>query len=792
MSKDRSFTEYLDDIDAGFNLSHAFLVDRTQALTVTAESIRALSTFHTRQQKRQYYDRKSKKPREIVVLPKPFLLQSLIFRESTKYEIKQEEELQRGERAIHENTLLLRFIKHLVQVSLSRSFFLTVSMCRILHDYSHRETKLIYESLLQGVKLEEQGEPDPRYKDDDAYRHWKKFVMDETEIRFNGLLLRRTLSHGEERFIPQDDISSLIAYSQKCFKLLTPWKTEHVLPEGWTINCSDIPAFKFEDGYRDAEHAYEVNRMHGILDPHCFSIYTKGLGCPVPEKKLDLPRFFLTDKKDDAMKPPADLDNFVTPERDELRAILSGLTVESRKRRKLFAPVLSIVVDDLQQTTSFNPRESKSTLLTLDSSAELLKIIALENNEEILLSTMLIGFSGVRDGQPWQSALTLEGKQEISLSITPVWVNGVVAKLAVEVGYREKSPVKAAHLSYLQLKNKIDGLNIGWMQMARLITTICIIALALIPGIVAYRALNIGVGTAPDRQNVIIVQINLTQEKIKGTTWEDTNVFADSKARDTATALFSTNDNNNEYNCWGRKVPISLSQLTGISNDRDYINSRETAWNINNAAAYNQSFASAALKSLLPNALLLNRIYNQRPLNQYDVRMQWLLWEADDLYNTNEWVNVTKDTRLDKSREYVNFSADIMVSDYNQSILESRSRTYMDWLKLNTSESRLAAAIITRLGLSSNHWIGFCPPYSHHINQQYGSLFEGNDFKDRSDRLVNAKPRARRRPRIAKTPRHITVDSPPSSNFIDVEDGRSFNGPYWVGHRAVQTPDLLP
>jgi CHAT domain-containing protein/predicted negative regulator of RcsB-dependent stress response len=484
VNEELSLTEAIDDC---FDLSFKILADHLLAQSVTTAALRALPTFHTRQKKRTYYEWKSTKPREVVVLPKPFLLQSIVLYETTKWEIKQERELRRDGQFIHERTLLLRYIKHLVQLSLSRSFYLAVSMCRVLHTYSHSETKLIYESLLQGVMLEEKGEEDLRYKADDAYRHWKMELRGKLKERFKGLLSERVTAHGEERFVAYDDVNALAPYAQKCLELLTPWKTEHVLPDGWPKECADIPAFKFERGYRDAEHLYEVNRMHGIIDPSCFSRYTQGLGCPVPEERLELPCFSMPSDKDGAMKSPIDLDHSVKPDGEAIRAILQGLTVESLKRRNSFAPTLSVVVDDIE-VKRFSPREAKAARLSLEPGAKLLKVFATMENEEVLLSTLLISYSNAKDGEPWESSLTLEGKQEVSLSIVPeLNVGGVVTQLIVDVSYREKSPVKAARLWYLRCKNKAADSNMGGILTPLWRGSFSVVILAVIISVIAHH-----------------------------------------------------------------------------------------------------------------------------------------------------------------------------------------------------------------------------------------------------------------------------------------------------------------
>ena len=168
-------TAQIDDwLNKAFKLAFFIHGRRDIVKQIAASAMNKLETASNAQFKRYYYTptgraETSRATRSRVSLNDLQLLQRLVFVESENFE-KQNETA----KTTSEKNLLVYFIKHLVRISLKRnSFYVTLGISRILHNYGTNDAMEIYNIVVQ----------DPDRVHDDYYRSRKGVLMKELKAR---------------------------------------------------------------------------------------------------------------------------------------------------------------------------------------------------------------------------------------------------------------------------------------------------------------------------------------------------------------------------------------------------------------------------------------------------------------------------------------------------------------------------------------------------------------------------------------------------------------------------------
>ncbi|MDQ3088256.1 MAG: hypothetical protein M3Q78_06615 [Acidobacteriota bacterium] len=260
-------TAQIDDwLNKAFKLAFFIHGRRDIAKQIAASAMNKLETASNAQFKRYYYTptgraETSRATRSRVSLNDLQLLQRLVFVESENFEKANE-----TAKTTSEKNLLVYFIKHLVRISLKRnSFYVTLGISRILHNYGTNDAMEIYNIVVQ--------DPD-RVHDDYYYRSRKGVLMKELKARFGELLEVVKVNRGEERFNHQTSAENLAETAKDCLQLFTPWNSSCAIPEKFNPFNDTIAPFHFDKQNPDAEHCIEVNRIHAALHPQCFSRLT--------------------------------------------------------------------------------------------------------------------------------------------------------------------------------------------------------------------------------------------------------------------------------------------------------------------------------------------------------------------------------------------------------------------------------------------------------------------------------------------------------------------------------------
>src|SRR5262245_54170180 len=290
-----------ESLARAFQLAYFIHGDRETALNIAAEAFAKLEVAAAAQDKRLYYTptgraARAERFRTKVSVGEAHLLQRLVYVESEPYE-RRAEQAPNGE-SPDEEDMLIYFIKHLVRITVRRnSFYVTLGLGRLLHNYSTAETMEMYNVLVQ----------DPgRVRDDYYYRSRKGRLMKELKERFGDRLRVTRGVRGEERFQTDDTPGEHAELARECLQEFTPWRTKCAIPPNLDPCAEEIHDLAFDGSDPDREHAIEVNRFHAALHPDCFARLTRSLNFASPAERLTTPYFYMPKDRnqDQNRKPP--------------------------------------------------------------------------------------------------------------------------------------------------------------------------------------------------------------------------------------------------------------------------------------------------------------------------------------------------------------------------------------------------------------------------------------------------------------------------------------------------------
>ncbi len=415
--------------------------DEASAMRVTLAAASKLEVAAAAQDKRLYYTpagrAENRKSRTRVSLSEPHLLQRLVYVESEPFEKEKERNGSPGE-----EDMIVHFIKHLARITLKRnSFYVTLGLGRVLHNYSTPETMEIHNLVAQDPE---------RVRDESYYRACKGRLMQEMKDRFDGLLQIARVNRGEERFEVRQHSSPFAGLARECLDRFTPWLTPCVVPGNFDPLSDEIKALSFSGDDPDHEHQTEVNRIHAVMHPDCFERLARALNYDAPASRLEIPRFMNSKRED----PPAPPRRRSGPLRDEeMYFIKATLAEQSSRRRAATAALLRIKIDGEERAAIDLERTSRARI-DLDPSAELIEVVTDDERGELLLAAHLF------DETSTSTRITLESGQRISFDVSIHKDSmGQVVESIVDVACKETNPFRAAALFFRQKMASASGLT---------------------------------------------------------------------------------------------------------------------------------------------------------------------------------------------------------------------------------------------------------------------------------------------------------------------------------------------
>ena len=318
-----------------FRLAYFIHNDRELAVRIVTAAMSKLNASAAAQDKRSYYRTGGRPlapgskvigPRTKISLSELHLLQRLVYVESEPHE-RQEEQLQSA--TIDEESLITRYIKHLINITMMRnSFHVTLGVSRLLYNYTTAEGMKLYDLIMQTPE---------RAKDEAYWRERKAWLSRELKDRFDHSLAVVRGQYGEERFQTRDDSVRYLRLVRQCLQMFTPWDTPCPLP-GAGRTPSEIEALTFRGSDPDEEHQIEVARMHAVIHPDCYERLVAGLDFDSPARRLEIPKFSHNFDRGPEDGPRDDRDEAADPTEEELVRIRRELDDQSGRRKRPPAP----------------------------------------------------------------------------------------------------------------------------------------------------------------------------------------------------------------------------------------------------------------------------------------------------------------------------------------------------------------------------------------------------------------------------------------------------------------------
>jgi hypothetical protein len=427
-------------VDLAFQLAYFIHDDRAIAMHIAIAALRKLKVASTAQGRRVYYTPTGQSgyraARTKVSLGELHILQRLVYIESEIYERLAEE---KQSESLGQMDLIIRFIKHLVRVTIKRnSFYVSLGLCRVLYNYTTAEAMEIYGTVVQDPE---------RARENYYYRSQKAGLMRELKERFGEMLSIRKAKYGEERFQAQQDSHPYLELVRACLLRFMPWQSKCVLPVDFDPIKRVILPLLFQGDHPDEEHSIELNRIHTLLHPTCFHRLVLALRLDSPDQRLEVPYFFL------ANDDPGSLGRRLNPPSlsdEELNVISERIAKESARRKKNSGKLLSILVDGIERDR-LDLNRASHLRLEIEAGTELIEVRSLDSLEETLLATnlMIHDEAGVVTSK---SEVILEGGQALSFEVLSADRSSSGASGAlISIEYRETRPLRAVALRLRQL-----------------------------------------------------------------------------------------------------------------------------------------------------------------------------------------------------------------------------------------------------------------------------------------------------------------------------------------------------
>lgn len=368
---------------------------------------------------------------------KEFMLHRLVWAHCAAVELEQERDYREGRRCLDEETMLIRFLKEIVDDAFRhKSFQLLVALFRVLSSFPTKDAQTLNEIL----------SPDGSGGQDDcAYRRQKSRYMKMLTERFPDLL-QVTNVQGEARFLKKESSSDSLWLVEEALNLFTPTKprciplpdefdpTTHVVEE--FLSTSPRNSRPDSPAQREMEYNVDQSRMHSLTHPPCRSKLLEMADLPSYEERLEVPKFFIN-RHGCLGPPPLDRRN-IPPlsEEQEKRMSLTLHRCRERRRRMLSDEV--IVSVDGAERGALHLNAPLKMRLVLDSRCRMIEFTGRDEGGSLLLGTHLLQWDeGAYDFKPEGYRLALRDRRKVEFEVNYLWQDDELTGAVVELGYRK-------------------------------------------------------------------------------------------------------------------------------------------------------------------------------------------------------------------------------------------------------------------------------------------------------------------------------------------------------------------
>jgi hypothetical protein len=337
----------------------------------------------------------------------------LLLLECTAHEQDQERQIQ----TMPVEDLVLRFVKHLVELSLGlRSWHLNVAISRLLHGFPIKTAWKIQKLLEQ----EDWSDRLKEYPSDTLRRS-----MIDSKAKLEASLVERFGRHLDGSSGPRapawrvltpterESWYSLIEATRRQLDLWDGPECDRLLPTG-NQDPANLPSFRQADPSAEEVTRVEIARKSALICPRCYSQLATFFELPEPSSNLQMPHFAATGPSDPTNAVRASPLGGQLPtsglSSERFQGLLARLALDSRSRSQL-PSVLTVRVDG-QAVARWPVGEASAAEISLGSRAQRIEIAADQAQGSVPVAAFLVAsltagrhYSVYRDRQ---RELTLE------------------------------------------------------------------------------------------------------------------------------------------------------------------------------------------------------------------------------------------------------------------------------------------------------------------------------------------------------------------------------------------------
>jgi hypothetical protein len=329
-----------------------------------------------------------------------------------------------------------RYSLALLNESLHNTLTAVVDMSMIQHGYRQREAREIFELVTQdrsSIKpdckfYEKRTEVKEKLKNRFSKTDYFQLTPSEKEIE------TVVLSESEA-----DDNYALLELSARLLGepvFLAPFDPKQ-----------SIPALASNGRNFDEKNAVEHRRIQAVVSPRSFQSLVESLEYTNMKKIARGPVLKIMGTSGNGNNAnnngnhgtPLREDSEADATQDDINAIVNDYVDSIQFRRLLKLPKLEVVVDGTPMSAPFAATSAASRHFQLPGFAKFVQVFAIEKGRRSIVSSLSLPQTEVSLGKTWHSALELEGKQVISLTVEPaIDGSGKLASSSLLVGYQPR------------------------------------------------------------------------------------------------------------------------------------------------------------------------------------------------------------------------------------------------------------------------------------------------------------------------------------------------------------------
>ena len=390
--------------ERAFQLSYFILLDRSRARECVARAVEKLAAQRTREKRRSYWRaRKQELTIRRISRPAEDTLQWLVFLESEGFEKEQE-----SQGAPAEADLIVRYIKHLAQLTtVNSSFHVNIGFNRLLRKYTTSEVQQIYELATQ------------RYPGAEEYRKAKGKLLNQLAARFERFLKVRAAQYGELQFETHENHQPWSGLVDECLELFTPWSGHRSC---WQEDVRLRPGVSAESRRAAASgnmpDRLETSRCHWFMHSTCYGRLAEQAGCDPPQERLSLPRFLQHDGGNRGSGPGSPERRTAPLSQEESRVLHERVAAVMAASGAIAPQPLKIVAQGTV-CARLDPARNERRSFEIPDGTRLLELRSDTAGSERILATHWIDYGEDQSVVSGEYTFALRGGRQLVLSVVP-------------------------------------------------------------------------------------------------------------------------------------------------------------------------------------------------------------------------------------------------------------------------------------------------------------------------------------------------------------------------------------